>query len=70
MEAAPANPVDARRYDAVEDPDGTWQVIDLMTGLPAASNGRDFIQLRKADAEELSDELNRFERAGNQSPLI
>jgi hypothetical protein len=57
------------RYQALEF-DGTWQVIDRMTGLPAASAGRDFVELCTEDALEIAAELNRCEAEGSPSPLI
>jgi hypothetical protein len=58
-----------RRYQALEF-DGKWQVIDRMTDLPAASAGRDFVELCKDDALEIAAELNRCEAEGSPSPLI
>jgi hypothetical protein len=34
-------------------------VADSFTDLPAASNGRDLVMLRKEDAKEMAAELNR-----------
>jgi hypothetical protein len=48
----------------------TWRVIDRMTDLPAASNGRDLEELSKEDALEIAAELNRCEAAGSASPLL
>jgi hypothetical protein len=50
--------------------DGTWQVIDRVTALPATSAGRDFIELSKGDAVALAKELNRCETEGFPSPQI
>ncbi len=57
------------RYEAQQS-DGTWQIIDRMTDLPAASNGRDLVKLRRDDALEIADELNRCEAEGSRSPLL
>jgi hypothetical protein len=48
----------------------TWSVIDTLSGLPAASIGRDFVALRKCDAKELAKEFNRCETEGLGSPLL
>ena len=53
------------RYEARLDRDGTW-----ITDLPAASNGRDLVMLRKDDANEMAADLNRCETEGSQSPLF
>jgi hypothetical protein len=58
------------RYQALQDVDGSWQVIDTVTGLPAASNGRDLVKLLKRDAKELAEELESCERQGGASPLL
>jgi hypothetical protein len=57
------------RYQAQEY-DGTWQIIDSVTNLPAASAGRDFVKLCKSDAVDIATELNRCEAEGTTSPLI
>jgi hypothetical protein len=44
--------------------------MDTSTGLPASSNGRDFVELGKKDAEELAEELESCDRNGEVSPLI
>jgi hypothetical protein len=61
---------DEKRYEVAADVDDTWQVIDTMTHLPAASNGREFVRLGKQDAEDLADELNTCEAEGRASPLV
>jgi len=63
------NHVREARYEAIAGEDG-WLVVDRLSGLPAASNGRDFIKLRKTDARDISDELNNCEREGKPSPLL
>lgn len=59
----------ASRYEVVLELSG-WSVIDTLSGLPAASNGRDFVGLRKSDAKDIADELNRCESEGADSPLL
>jgi hypothetical protein len=58
------------RYEATPDADGAWRVVDLLTGMPAASNGRDFVRLARRDAEDIAQELNACERDGLPSPLL
>jgi hypothetical protein len=45
-------------------------VADLFTDLPAASNGRDLVMLRKDDAKEMAADLNRCETEGSESALL
>jgi hypothetical protein len=54
----------------VEPDGGSWTVMDTLTGLPAATNGKDLVQLRKRDADEIAEELNGCERRGTASPLL
>lgn len=63
-------PGDERRYQVTGDGSAKWQVLDSITGLPAATNGRDLVQLDKRDAEDLADELNDCEGKGRPSPLL
>lgn len=58
------------RYHAEAEAGGTWRVTDLMTGLPAASNGRDLVRLSREDAEDIAHEPNDSERDGRPSPLL
>ncbi|MCH4547493.1 MULTISPECIES: hypothetical protein [Rhizobium] len=45
-------------------------IVDTFTDLPAASDGRDLVKLRKDDATEMAAELNRCEVEGSASPLV
>lgn len=63
-------PGDDRRYVASEGDGGAWQVVDTATGLPAATNGKDIVQLHQRDAEEIADELNRCDAEDGKSPLL
>ena len=65
-----AGRADEKRYQVAVDAGDTWQVIDTMTNLSAASNGREFVQLGKKDAQDLADELNACEAEGRESPLV
>ncbi|WP_245306932.1 MULTISPECIES: hypothetical protein [unclassified Rhizobium] len=44
-------------------------IIDTLTSLPAASDGRDFVGLSKRDAEDIARELN-LSVAQGRDPLI
>ena len=66
---APKQPAEAR-YEVREDVGETWQIVDTASGLPAATDGRDFVQLARRDAEELAKELNECEEGGRSSPLL
>jgi hypothetical protein len=44
-------------------------IVDTLTSLPAASNGRDFTGLSMQDARDITDELNRSIAQG-RDPLI
>ncbi|KAA0689110.1 hypothetical protein DTW90_31870 [Neorhizobium sp. P12A] len=57
------------RYVATVEVAGTWQIIDTATGQAAATNGKEFVQLRKRDAKEIAEELNRCEADGIPSAL-
>lgn len=58
------------RYSLRQEPDGTWTVVDTITGLPAASDGRDLTGLEHDDARDIADALNRDYLAGRESPLV
>ena len=45
-------------------------VADSFTDLPAASNGRELVKLRKDDAKYIAAELNRCDSEGSASPLL
>jgi hypothetical protein len=45
-------------------------VIDSLSDVPASSNGRDFVGLRKSVAKDLAEELDRCETEGVGSPLL
>jgi hypothetical protein len=59
-----------QRYVATEEQSGTWQIVDTATGLPTATNGREFVQLTARDAKEIAAELNACEAQGGKSPLL
>ncbi|TAU52489.1 hypothetical protein ELI15_17285 [Rhizobium ruizarguesonis] len=68
-ESTNPKPAEAR-YEVREDAEETWQIVDTANGLPAATNGRDLVQLVHKDAIELAKELNDCEQGGLESPLI
>ncbi|CAN7503292.1 hypothetical protein LJR098_004740 [Rhizobium sp. LjRoot98] len=58
------------RYDLRQEKNGTWTVIDVVTSLPAASDGRDLTGLERDDARDIMEALNRDHLAGRKSPLV
>lgn len=60
----------SERYAVSKDHAGALKIVDTTTGLPAASNGRDFVQLSKVDAKELADGLNACDAQRNADPLF
>jgi phage gpG-like protein len=60
---------DLPRYEIRPEATGRWTVVDMLTLLPAATDGRDFIGLAKEDARDIADELNRSFAEG-RDPLI
>ena len=58
------------RYSLCQETDGTWTVVDIITRLPAASDGRDLTGLEHDDASDIADALNRDYLAGRESPLV
>jgi len=65
-------PVDEARYETRHDVDchGRWVVIDTLTGLPAASDGRDFVNLTQSDAADIAEALNAYLSEGKDPPLV
>ncbi len=58
-----------KRYEARRETPHRWMIVDTLTSLPAASNGRDFTGLSMQDALDITDELNRSIALG-RDPLI
>ena len=58
------------RYSVRQEKNGTWTVLDVITRLPAASDGRDLMGLEHDDAKDIADALNRDYLAGRRSPLV
>ncbi|MCV9998417.1 hypothetical protein OE766_09170 [Pararhizobium sp. YC-54] len=58
------------RYDLRQEKNGTWTVIDIVTRLPAATDGRDLTGLDQDDAKDIMEALNRDHLAGRKSPLV
>lgn len=58
------------RYDLRQERNGTWTVLDIVTRLPAASDGRDLTGLDREDARDIMDVLNRDYLARRKSPLV
>jgi|UPI00055A5075 hypothetical protein len=60
---------DLPRYEIRAETTGRWTVVDTLTLLPAATDGRDLTGLAKEDARDIADELNRSCAEG-RDPLI
>lgn len=59
-----------KRYEVRQERNGLWAVIDEVTGLPAASDGRDLTGLDREDARDIADVLNRDDRSKRRSSLV
>ncbi|KQS64430.1 hypothetical protein ASG39_10685 [Rhizobium sp. Leaf371] len=59
-----------KRYGVRQERSGVWTVVDEMTGLPAASDGRDLTGLEKQDARDIAEVLNRDDRLRRGSSLV
>ena len=62
-------PDEPLRYEIRREPSGRWTVVDSMTALPAAIDGRDLVGLSREDARDIAEELNRSIAQG-RDPLI
>lgn len=47
-----------RRYDMERTPEGTWDVIDVFTGMPAVELGVPLIDMPVEEADDLVELLN------------
>jgi hypothetical protein len=63
-------PMNEPRYSLRQEKNGFWTVLDVITRLPAASDGRDLTGLDHDDAKDIADALNRDYLAGRKSPLV
>ena len=52
------SPMGQQRYDLRKEPDGTWTVFDVFTGLPAEPDGWSASGLELEYADDLVDLLN------------
>lgn len=59
-----------KRYGVRQERSGFWTVMDEVTGLPAASDGRDLTGLDREDARDIADVLNRDDRSRRRSLLV
>lgn len=50
------------RYMKRKEKDGTWSVVDVFAGIPAAINGVPLIKLHPEEAGDLVDLLNAMDR--------
>jgi hypothetical protein len=62
--------VNEPRYSLRQEKNGTWTVLDVITRLPAASDGKDLTGLEEDDARDIMDVLNRDYLARRKSPLV
>ncbi|MDP9812091.1 hypothetical protein J2W42_004961 [Rhizobium tibeticum] len=69
MEDEPCPFEDLPRYEIRQEPRGGWTIVDTLTSLPAATDGRDFVGLTKRDAEDIARELN-LSAAQGRDPLL
>jgi hypothetical protein len=58
------------RYGVRQERNGAWTVVDEVTGLPAASDGRDLTGLSLEDARDIADALNRELRRRGRNSLV
>ena len=58
------------RYGLRQERNGSWTIVDLITRVPAASDGRDLTGLDRQDAQDIMDVLNRDYLARRKSPLV
>ncbi|KQS95051.1 hypothetical protein ASG50_27400 [Rhizobium sp. Leaf386] len=58
------------RYGLRQERNGSWTIVDLITRVPAASDGRDLAGLDREDAQDIMDVLNRDYLARRKSPLL
>ncbi|SJM34607.1 hypothetical protein [Mesorhizobium delmotii] len=52
----------AQRYDIEKTPEGTWDIIDVFTGLPVVEVGVPLIDMPIEEADHLVDLLNSRDR--------
>ena len=58
------------RYGVRQERNAAWTVVDEVTGLPAASDGRDLTGLSLEDARDIADALNRELRRRGRNSLV
>lgn len=58
------------RYAVRQERSGRWTILDVITRLPAASDGRDLTGLDEDDARDIMDVLNKDYLARRKSPLV
>ena len=56
------------RYSLRQEKNGTWTVLDIITRLPAASDGRDLTGLEHDDARDIAEALNKDHPGRPQEP--
>ena len=63
-------PMQEKRYEIRQESNGCWTVVNVLTGLPAASDGRDLTGLGKDDASDIAYALNEDVARHRDSPLV
>ncbi|HTO34009.1 MAG TPA: hypothetical protein VL202_22960 [Pararhizobium sp.] len=58
------------RYGLRQEKNGSWTILDVITRVPAATDGRDLTGLDQDDAEDIMDVLNKAYLARRKSLLI
>ncbi|MDX8433661.1 hypothetical protein EN858_11100 [Mesorhizobium sp. M4B.F.Ca.ET.215.01.1.1] len=51
-----------QRYGIEETPEGTWDIVDVFTGLPVVEDGVPLIDMPIEEADDLVGLLNRRDR--------
>ena len=55
-------------FDERQEPDGTWTVVKLVSGAPAKLNGQFCCNLRRAEADEITNYLNMIDDGFHDAP--
>lgn len=59
-----------KRYEIRREPNGCWTVVDALTNLPAATDGKDLTGLEQDDARDIAHALNLDASRRRGSSLI
>ncbi|WP_438751840.1 hypothetical protein [Pararhizobium sp. O133] len=58
------------RYGLRQEKNGSWTILDLITRVPAATDGRDLAGLDREDAADIMDVLNKDYLERRKSRLV